>query len=379
MADERLGVEHQMVVGEQVGLKHALVPCALRLIIPVLIEEGGALALMRLLSAHDIIDRSVDHNSPLLGNNSGLEQVRQGLLVRQQLLVAACNIVHQYIQGSVLGVVVEGVGLGGGEDGGGGAILGVLGVGGVPGVAVEAGGAVFGVGDQVVVVVLIEFDRIIPAHRVEQADGVGLLVLLDGIGLAAVSVYMGGGCDSAQGDQAGRDLPGEGLGVPFCCDGQLQISQVGLSVDLVALHGAGKSVSSAVVVCCGRECVVSIEHGGGVHHLHVGAQLIGKGDEAALPAGALCALGGLCGRGGRLSGNVVCDLIKDLFPCLCIVDICYLVVRVVVGEAGDGGREVREGSGRIANSPVIPHDFNAAVCLIVVEIIIKIIGVRIGG
>ena len=191
-------------------------------------------------------------------------------------------------------------------------------------------------GDQVVVVVLIEFDRIIPAHRVEQADGVGLLVLLDGIGLAAVSVYMGGGCDSAQGDQAGRDLPGEGLGVPFCCDGQLQISQVGLSVDLVALHGAGKSVSSAVVVCCGRECVVSIEHGGGVHHLHVGAQLIGKGDEAALPAGALCALGGLGGGGGGGCVNLSQDLVKDLVPGLCGGNIVGGKITVVVLEVIKG-------------------------------------------
>ena len=379
MADERLGVEHQMVVGEQVGIKLARVPCALRLIIPVLIEEGGALAFMRLLSAHDIIGRSIDHNSPSLGNNSGLEQVIQGLIVRQKILVAACNIVHQHIQGGVLGVVVEGVGVGGGKDGGGGAVLSVILGGGIPGVAVEAGGAVFGVGDQVLIVVLIECDGLIPVHRVEQADGVGLLVLLDGVGGLTQGVGGALSGDGAQGDQAGRDLPGEGLGVPACCDGQLQIRQVGRSIDLVALHGAGKSVSSAVVACCGLDRVVSIEHGGGAHYLHVGAQLIGKGDEAALPAGALCALGGLCGRGGRLSGNVVCDLIKDLFPCLCIVDICYLVVRVVVGEAGDGGREVREGSGRIANSPVIPHDFNAAVCLIVVEIIIKIIGVRIGG
>ena len=336
MADERLGVEHQMVVGEQVGLKHALVPCALRLIIPVLIEEGGALAFMRLLSAHDIIGRSIDHNGLSLGNNSGLEQVIQGLLVRQQLLVAACNIVHQHIQGGVLGVVVEGVGVGGGKDGGGGAVLSVILGDGIPGVAVEAGGAVFGVGDQVLVVVLIECDGLIPVHRVEQADGVGLLVLLDGIGLVAVSVYMGGSCDGAQGDQAGRDLPGEGLGVPACCDGQLQIRQVGLSVDLVALHRAGKGVSSAIVVCCGRECVVSIEHGGGAHHLHIGAQLIGKGDEAALPAGARCALRGLSGRGGGGCVDLSQDLVKDLVPGLCGGNIVGGKITVVVLEVIKG-------------------------------------------
>ena len=235
-------------------------------------------------------------------------------------------------------------------------------------------------GDQVVIVVLIECDGLIPVHRVEQADGVGLLVLLDGVGGLTQGVGGALGGDGAQGDQAGRDLPGEGLGVPAWCDGQLQIRQVGRSIDLVALHGAGKSVSSAVVACCGLDRVVSIEHGGSAHHLHIGAQLIGKGDEAALPAGARCALRGLSGGGGRLSGNVVCDLIKDLFPCLCVVDICYLVVRVVVGEAGDGGREVIKCNAVSTTcTSAISHDINAGVCFILVEIIIKIIGVRIGG
>ena len=211
MADERLGVEHQMVVGEQVGLKHARVPCALRLIIPVLIEEGGAFAFMLILGAHDIIGRSIDHNSPSLGNNSGLEQVIQGLLVRQQLLVAACNIVHQHIQGGVLGVVVEGVGVGGGEDGGGGAVLSVILGGGIPGVAVEAGGAVFGVGDQVVVVVLIECDGLIPVHRVEQADGVGTPILLDCMACNSGGVGTAGRCKSTQGQKRGRDRPGQCL------------------------------------------------------------------------------------------------------------------------------------------------------------------------
>ena len=64
MADERLGVEHQMVVGEQVGLKLARVPCALRLIIPVLIEVGGALPYMRILGAHNVVDRflAINHD-----------------------------------------------------------------------------------------------------------------------------------------------------------------------------------------------------------------------------------------------------------------------------------------------------------------------------
>ena len=235
--------------------------------------------------------------------------------------------------------MVEGVGIGGGKDGGGGAVLSVTGAGGIPGVAVEAGGAVFGVGDQVVVVVLIKCDSIIPVHRVEQADGVGLTGLLDGVGGLTQSVGGALGGDGAQGYQAGRDLPGEDLGVPVCCDGQLQIGQVGLSVDLVALHGAGKGVGSTVVVCCGLERLAGIEHGGGAHHLHIGTQFIGKGDEAVLTTGALRALRGLSGRGGGLSGNVVCDLIKDFLPGVCVVYVRYLVVRVIVGEAGDGGRE----------------------------------------
>ena len=243
------------------------------------------------------------------------------LSIRQKMLFASCNIVHQHIQGGVLGVVVEGVGVGGGEDGGGGAVLSVILGGGIPGVAVEAGGAVFGVGDQVLIVVLIECDGLIPAHRVEQADGVGLLVLLDGIGLVAASVYMGGSCDGAQGDQAGRDLPGEGLGVPVCFDGQLQISQVGCSVDLVALHGSSKGVSSAIIICRGLDCVVSIEHGGGAHHLHIGAQLIGKGDEAALPAGALCALRGLSGGGGGNRVDLIQDLLKNLIPVFLALEV----------------------------------------------------------
>ena len=348
MADERLGVEHQMVVGEQVGLKHARVPCALRLIIPVLIEEGGALAFMRLLSAHDIIGRSIDHNGLSLGNNSGLEQVIQGLLVRQQLLVAACNIVHQHIQGGVLGVVVEGVGVGGGEDGGGGAVLSVILGGGIPGVAVEAGGAVFGVGDQVVIVALIECDSIIPVHRVEQADGVGLLVLLDGIGLVAVSVYMGGSCDGAQGDQAGRDLPGEGLGVPVCCDGQLQISQVGLSVDLVALHRAGKGVSNGIIRRGRGICGMGgsgVDHSGGAHHLHIGAQRIGKGDEAALPAGTLCALG-IRRDGGEGRVYLADDLVKNLDPIVCGRNSIGGIEAVVIHEMIHGqGEAISFGNG----------------------------------
>ena len=210
VTDERIGVEHQMVVGEQVGLKLARVPCALRLIIPVFIEEGGAFAFMRLLGAHDVVDRSIDHNGPSLGNNGRLEQMLLGLLVRQQLLAAACNIVHQHIQGGVLGVVVESVGGSGGKDGGGGAVLSVI-LGGIPSVAVEAGGAVFGVGDQVVVVVLIEFDGLIPVHRVEQADGVGTPILLDCMACNSGGVGTAGRCKSTQGQKRGRDRPGQCL------------------------------------------------------------------------------------------------------------------------------------------------------------------------
>ena len=60
MVLKRLGVEHQMVVGEQVGIKLARVACALRLIIPVLIEEGSALTCMRILGAHDVVNCATD-------------------------------------------------------------------------------------------------------------------------------------------------------------------------------------------------------------------------------------------------------------------------------------------------------------------------------
>ena len=86
--------------------------------------------------------------------------------------------------------MVEGVGVGGGKDGGGGAVLSVILGGGIPGVAVEAGGTVVGVGDQVVVVVLIEGDSIISVHRVEQADGVGLIGQQDGVVSPRASVVL---------------------------------------------------------------------------------------------------------------------------------------------------------------------------------------------
>lgn len=86
--------------------------------------------------------------------------------------------------------MVEGVGAGGSKAGGGGAVLSVTSAGDIPGVAVEAGGTVFGVGDQVVVVVLIECDSIISVHRVEQADGVGLIGQQDGVVSPRASVVL---------------------------------------------------------------------------------------------------------------------------------------------------------------------------------------------
>ena len=83
-------------------------------------------------------------------------------------------------------------------------------------------------------------------------------------------------------------------------------------------------------------------------------------------------------RGG--GQDAVCDLLKNAFPGSAVAYIRHLIIGIVIGEAGDGCREVIKCNAVSTTcTSAISHDINAGVCFILVEIIIKIIGVRIGG
>ena len=92
-----------MVVGEQVGLKLARVACALRLIVPVLIEEGSALTCMRILGAHDVVKCAIDRNAAAccdqLWTMTEVDPETLCASAPSKSWFATCNIVHQHIQG----------------------------------------------------------------------------------------------------------------------------------------------------------------------------------------------------------------------------------------------------------------------------------------